>query len=408
MADKAYQVTLGGDAVDETFYDDVTSLTVDESTTDATSFHLRLATSRQDDGSWPYLDDARFGLFRPVSIQIGFTGGGGVADALGDVLGGGGNDGLEPVFDGYVTGVDVTFGSEPDSAFIDVTGMDTCVLMSLEEKIATWKDLADSDIVKQIIGGAYGLTIQLDATPTVHQQNDTTIVQRGTDLQFVRELARRNGLEFYVETDKTSGSVIAYFRTPQVDGTPQPDLAIQFGDDSNLRRFTVSLSGQRPLSVRAEQIDVKANRSNRAQVGATRLATLGAEDGDALIGGPLASLVIPKDARAQTLVLGPPTSDPTELQTLAQSVRDEASWLITAEGEINGDAYGCALRPRRLVLVKGAGIYDGKYYVTRVRHELGGDGAYNQTFEARRNARDVDGSEAFGDDGLAAAIPGLG
>jgi phage protein D len=407
MADKAYQIALGGDAVDETFYDDVVSLTVDESTADATSFHLRLATSRQDDGAWPYLDDPRFALFNPVSIQIGFTGGGGVADALGDVLGGGGNDGLEPVFDGYITGVDVTLGSEPDSAVIDVTGMDSCVLMSLEEKIATWKDLADSDIVKQIVGGVYGLTIQVDATPTVHQQNDTTIVQRGTDLQFVRELARRNGLEFYVETDRTGGSVIAYFRTPQIDGTPQPDLAIQFGDDSNLRRFTVRLSGQRPLSVRAEQIDIKANRPTRAQVGATRLASLGAEDAGALIGGPLARLVTPKDAAAQTLVLGPPTSDATELQTLAQSVRDEASWLITAEGEVNGDAYGCALRPRRLVLVKGAGIYDGKYYVTRVRHELGGDGAYNQTFEARRNARDVDGSELFGDDGLAAAIPGL-
>jgi phage protein D len=407
MADKAYQITLDGDAVDDAFYDDVVSLTVDESTTDPTSFHLRLATSKRDDGSWPHLDDPRFALFNPVSIQIGFTGGGGVLEALGNLLSGGGNDGLEPVFDGYITGVEVTLGSEPDNAFIDVSGMDACVLMSLEEKIATWKDLADSDIVKQIVGGGYGLTIQVDATPTVHQQNDTTIVQRGTDLQFVRELARRNGLEFYVETDKASESVIAYLRTPQVDGTPQPDLAIQFGDDSNLRRFTVRLSGQRPLSVRAEQIDVKTNRPNRAQVSATQLATLGADDADVLIGGPLASLVTPKDARAQTLVLGPPTSDPTELQTLAQSVRDEASWLISAEGEVNGDAYGCALRPRRPVLVKGAGIYDGRYYVTRVRHELVGDGTYTQAFEARRNARDVDGSEPFGDDGLAAAVAGL-
>ena len=39
------------------------------------------------------------------------------------------------------------------------------------------------------------------------------------------------------------------------------------------------------------------------------------------------------------LVLGPPTSDATELQTIAQAVRDEAGWFITAQGEINGDAY---------------------------------------------------------------------
>ena len=64
------------------------------------------------------------------------------------------------------------------------------------------------------------------------------------------------------------------------------------------------------------------------------------------------------------------------------------------------------LRPRRLVLIKGAGKqYSGKYYVTRVSHELKGDGSYTQRFEARRNARDLDGSEQFGQSQLAVAVP---
>jgi hypothetical protein len=106
------------------------------------------------------------------------------------------------------------------------------------------------------------------------------------------------------------------------------------------------------------------------------------------------------------LALGPPTSDPTELTTLAQAARDEAGWLITAEGEINGDAYEHVLRPRRMVLVKGAGTaHSGKYYVTRVVHTLGDDGGYVQTFEARRNARGLDGTEDFDSDGLAVPVP---
>jgi phage protein D len=411
MADKAYQIAFDDEPVDDWFYDSVVSLTVDESTGAATSFHLQLATSLQDDGSWAYLDDPRFALFTRVSIQIGFSGGGGVGEVLGDGLGGlagGGNDGLQWVFDGYVTGVDVSLDSEPDAAHIDVSGLDASILLSLEEKIATWKDLADHDIVRQIVGGIYGIEVQADATATVHQQNDTTIVQRGSDLQFVRELARRNGLEFYFEADNASGRVVAYFRAPQLAGTPQPDLAIQFGDESNLRRFTARLSGQQPLSVRTEQMDVKTNSPHRAQVGKAQLTTLGDLDADALIGDPLGRLVTPKDALAQTLVLGAPTSDPTELQTLAQAVRDEAGWVVTAHGEINGDAYQRALRPRRLVLVKGAGsTYSGKYYVTRVVHDLKGDGGYTQTFEARRNALGLDDTEEFGADGLAADIPGL-
>jgi len=60
------------------------------------------------------------------------------------------------------------------------------------------------------------------------------------------------------------------------------------------------------------------------------------------------------------------------------------------------------------VLVKGAGSpYSGRYYVTKVTHDLKADGTYNQKFEARRNARDVDGTEPFGSSSLALAIPGV-
>jgi len=214
MADTAYQVTLNGSAVDNEFYADVVSLTVEENTASGNTFRLQLATTLQDDGSWKYLDDDRLALFTKVSIKIGFTGGGGLAGALGSLLGGGGNDGLEQLFDGYITGFQLSLGSEPGKTDIDVSGMDTSVLMSLEEKISTWPDMADSDIAQQILNN-YVAEVQADTTPTVHQENETTVVQRGTDIQFVRDLAQRNGLEFYFETDKDSGNVVAYFRAPQ-------------------------------------------------------------------------------------------------------------------------------------------------------------------------------------------------
>lgn len=407
MANKAYQIEFLGTAVDEGFYGDVVSLTVEESTATASTFHLQLALRLQDDGTWTYLDDDRFAVFNSATVKVGFTDGGGIAAALGSLLGGGdSNDGLKTVFDGFITNVDVELGSEPDNAFLNISGMDTSVMMSLEEKITPWPNMGDSDIVQQIVG-SYGIAIQADPTSTVHQEDDTTIIQRATDIQFVRDLAQKNGMEFYFETDDT-GMLNAYFRAPQLDDTPQPDLAIQFGDQSNLKKFSVHLSGQRPLNVKAAQIDVSANSSNVAQASDTQLTKLGSKDANTLIGGPLGSQVTPKDAQAQMLVLGPPTSDATEMQTLVQAVRDEAGWLITASGEINSDAYQSVLRPHRLVLVKGAGnTYSGKYYVTRVAHEINHEGDYIQRFEARRNARDLDGSEQFGSSGLGLSIPGI-
>ena len=404
MANKAYQIAFDDEAADEDFYGDIVLLTVEESTTTASTFHLQLRTVHQDDGSWAYLDDDQLALFTKVSIQIGFTSGGGVAAALGGLTNG--NDGLEPVFDGYITAVNVNLGSQPSNAYIDVMGTDTSVLMSLEEKIATWPNLSDSDIVQQIVGD-YGVQVNVDDTATVHQENDTTVIQRGTDIQFVRELARRNSLEFYFETDKDSGDVVAFLRKPQLDGTPQPDLAIQFGEDSNLHSFSACLSGQRPLNVKTEQMDVKANSPNTGQVSDTQFSKLGDKDLNVLVGDQLDGLVTPKEAQAQMLVLGTPTSDATELETLAQAVRDEAAWFIMANGEINSDAYQSVLRPRRLVLVKGAGKqYSGKYYVTSVVHQLRGDGSYTQKFEARRNGRDLDGSEEFGDGDLGLPLSG--
>ncbi len=407
MATKAYQIAFNGTAVTDDFYGDVVLLTVEESTAMPGALRLQLTSRMQEDGSWGYLDDDRLSVYNKVTVKVGFTGGGGILGAISSLFGGGGSNGLSTVFDGYITAVDLNLGSAPATTFVEVSGLDTSVLMGLEEKIASWPNMADSDIVQQIVSG-YGVEVTADTTSTVHQDTDTTVLQRATDLQFVHTLARRNGLEFYFETDDQSGSVTGYFRAPQLDGTPQQDLAIQFGDQSNLRSFSAHLSATRPLNVKTEQMDVKANSPNTAQVSDTVLNKLGDKDATSLMGDALDSLVTPQDAQAQMLALGTPTSDATELTSIAQAVRDEAGWFITASGEINSDAYQAVLRPRRLVLVKGAGqSFSGKYYVTKVVHEIKVDGSYSQRFEARRNARDVDGSEQFGGSSSGLSIPGI-
>jgi phage protein D len=408
MATKAYQIAFGGTAVENDFYGDVVSLTVEESVAAPGTFNLQMVSRKQEDGSWGYLDDERFALYNKVTIKIGFTGGGGLFGAIGSLFGASNsNDGLSTVFDGYVTAIDLSLGSTRATTFVEVSGMDTSVLMSLEEKIAPWANMADSDIVQQILGD-YDVNVTADTTATVHQDNDTTILQRSTDLEFVRELARKNGLEFYFETDDQNGKITGFFQAPQLDGTPQADLIIQLGDQSNLKSFSAHLSGQRPLNVKTQQMDIKSNSPNTAQVSDTALTTLGKKDASALIGDAIDALVTPKEAPAQMLVLGTPTSDATELTTIAQAVRDEAGWLITATGEVNSDAYQAVLRPRRLVLVKGAGnSFNGKYYVTKVVHEITVDGNYTQKFEARRNARDLDQSAQLGGVSGGQAIPGI-
>lgn len=405
MAEKSYRIELDGEAVDEDFYGTVLSLSAVENTGSAGSLRLRLRISLDSEGSWSLVDADRLALFGRIKVSIGFTSGNGLGGALQGLTGG--NDPLAPVFEGYITAISPSFDSQPGNSVLEILALDSSVLMSLEDKVATWSNLSDSDIAEQILG-AYGVDMEVESTQAMHLENDTTIVQRGTDIQFVRTLAQRNGMEFYFETDPASDTVTAYFRPPQLDGQPQPDLAIQFGAKSNLRTFSTRLAGQRPLSVKVQQIDVKSNSPNVGQASDLQRTKLGERDLEDLEAGTLGRLVTPQDAVAQMLLLGSPTSDTTELQTLAQAVRDDAGWCIQAQGEINSEAYQTVLRPHRLVQIKGAGrAHSGKYYVTRVVHELTSNGGYSQRFEAVRNARDLDGSESFGASGLTLSLAGV-
>src|SRR5262249_61881569 len=99
VADKAYRIALDGEAVDEDFYADVLSLNVEESTATAGACRLRLAITRDEQGVWSYLEDDRLALFKRLSVKVGFMSGGGLARALGGLLGAGGHHGPRPGLD---------------------------------------------------------------------------------------------------------------------------------------------------------------------------------------------------------------------------------------------------------------------------------------------------------------------
>lgn len=392
MADKAYSLTFDGNPADDALYGDVRELEIDERLYSATTCRLRIGLTKQPGGDWNYPGDDRFSLFTNLGVSVGFKGSA-VTDVFGNSIGGGG---LEPVFDGYLVNVQLHLGATADDAYLEASAMDANVLLGLEEKAASWPNMADSDIVQQIVSG-YGYNVQADQTQPVRQDTETVIIQRTNDAQFVRSLARRNGFEFYFRKDPSSGDVNCVFGAPGLSGTPQPDLAIQFGEDTNLTSFDAVLTGLRPLAVDTQQVDAHSRQPNNGSAPSVQLTTLGLNDLSTLISSKLDSLVTPLQDQAGMLLVAQPTADTTELQTVAQAVRDEAGWFITAAGEINSNAYGQVLRPGGLVLLKGAGQqFSGKYYVTRVTHLIKSGGSYVQRFEGRRNALEVDGSEQFG------------
>src|SRR5438132_799833 len=83
-----------------------------------------------------------------------------------------------------------------------------------------------SDAAWQILGSSqYGFTPDVESTQAGHFEAKHTLVQRGSDLEFLRRLARRNGFLFWVDCDET-GTEIAHFKRPNLGGSAILNLDI--------------------------------------------------------------------------------------------------------------------------------------------------------------------------------------
>jgi uncharacterized protein len=409
MATKAFQVAFDGDPAGDDLYGDIREVEVEETVEGPSTFRLTIGIVQDASGAWSHIDDDVLSLFTRITVSLGFLaapGGAGNGAAVGGFPGAS-PAGLEPLIDGYITQVDLCLGATATDAWLEVQGMDAGVLLGLEEKARAWPNMADSDIVQQVVSG-YALQVDAQDTTPVRQDTETLVLQRGSDAQLARQLAARNGYLFYFARQRGEQRATCHFGPPKLDGTPQASLAAQVGEDSNLVSLQVSMTGVRPLAVTARQVDARSKEDAEGTAQGSQLRSLGQEGLSDLVAGKLGQLVTPQDSQAGMLLLAQPSADPTELAAVTQAVRDTSEWLIMAHGEINSDAYGAVLRAGRLVPIRGAGKeYSGNYFVTRVRHLMQSTGVYRQLFTARRNARSVDGSEQFGGGAAGLGVPSV-
>ncbi len=344
-------------------------LEVEEDHRLASVFRIKLAISREDDGLWKVLDDERIKLWNKVTISVTI-------------------DEEQELMSGYITHIKPHIEPDENSSTLEIVGMDLTCLMSLEENIKDWPKKSDSDIAKEVFQ-KYNLKSnpgpEIDDTTIVHDDAVSTIMQRETDIQFLKRLARRNGYECFVKSGK------GYFRKPVLSGEPQLVLAAHFGEETNLMKFEATVNALRPAAVEMHQIDTITKEIKDTVVEAAEQPPLGRDAGPAL--------PVPQNIAPRLFVKHAVTTGQPEMEALSKALFAEAQWFVEARGEINTLCYGAVLEARKLVPIKGVGeLFSGLYYVTKVRHLFKPD-QYTQQFEARRNALAPSGAEDFGGGG---------
>ncbi len=89
----------------------------------------------------------------------------------------------------------------------------------------------------------------MEDTTVVHAEAGSTIIQRETDMQFLKRLAGRNGFECCVE----GGT--GRFGPPRLGDPPQPVLAVHFGDETNVEQISFEIDALKPASVSMCRLD---------------------------------------------------------------------------------------------------------------------------------------------------------
>ena len=333
---------------------------VDQGIGVAAEAQIDLAIGTDSAGRWSGMEENHAQAFARVRIEVK------VADA--DFL---------PLIDGLVVGNRYEMKADPNHSLMTLIVQDDSVQLDRDEKVALFEDMAPHDIVSTLFADV-GLMADVDAVAGAGSALQRVVVQRGTGMQLLLDLARRHGMFAYVRPGDTPGASIGMFKRPQFAAVDLPEILL-LGNGRNVSSFSAEFDALRPIRARAGSVALADKSVLGSSVEASNLAAL----------GDTATHDITQPA---TTLLSGTREEQADLDAATTAAVNLSSWAYAANGELDADHYTGVLQPYRLVRVRGIGGYlSGDYLVSRVMHVLTDQG-YRQRFSLHRNARSAGGA----------------
>jgi hypothetical protein len=267
------------------------------------------------------------------------------------------------LFDGYVLAQTAHLDTGAVASTLRVWGQDATWLMNTTEQVREWVDLTDGDVANSIFGN-YGFTpdpTNLDDDSPAHTSDGATLMQRATDAQFLRLLARRNGKLFRVFCTDTPGVRTGYFALPALDSEPAVTLTLNDANAATVDSVDIAWDVLRPSANLAKQTlfsdsDADGTGGTTSDSGLTLLEAQGLSD---FAGTTVTSL------------LTATVNDGEELTLRSQSVLIESGWFVRCTGSTDVNRLGSILRAGTVAQLDAAGsLHSGKYFVWSVRHRI--------------------------------------
>jgi phage protein D len=355
-----FSIIVGGQAATD-LASAISELDIEENVDMPGAFLISLPVNRTSAGDYDMVNDTRLAPLSNVCITAA------------------GSDGkTQCLIDGYVLSQTAHLDTGTTASTVKVWGQDASWLMNMTEQVKEWPDVTDGAVANTIFGN-YGMTPDSgnlsDDSPS-HTSDGHSLMQRGTDAQFLRLLARRNGKLFRVFCTDTPGQRTGSFAKPAVDGDAAVTLTLNDATAATLDAVDITWDVMRPSATLARQ----ALFTDDDQDGAG--GTVSDSGLDALEAQNLAAFA----GQAVTSVLTATVDDGQELTERAQSVLIEAGWFVRCQGTADVGRVGSILRAGTVAQLDAAGsLHSGKYFVWSVRHKITAE-KHTMDFVLMRNA----------------------
>lgn len=357
MASAQFRIYVDNTAASKEQLATFTSISVEQAIGMAAAAEFQVGLATDDKGNWTGFDDPWIQPFARLRVEIK------VGDE-GDFV---------PLIDGPVVGHRFELKAEPDASRLVVIAHDDSVLLDRGEKVVVFKNEPLASLVRGLIEEP-GLTARVSSSlPDAGSALDRWIVQRGTNMQLLRQLAQRFGMFAYVEPGATPGQSVGVFEPPAAGDDGLPDLVL-LGDARNIARFDAEFDALRPQAPRAaavQAIDTQAISGSAQAAGDT----------------PLGDEAVHSLLEPATTLLAHTREEQGDVDAATAGMANLSAWAYSAHGEVDNDLYPAVLRPHRKLRVTGiGGQLSGDYMVSRVLHHID-DAGYRQSFSLVRNAR---------------------
>jgi phage protein D len=281
------------------------------------------------------------------------------------------------LIDGPIVAQRIEMHAQPGSSTLCLIVHDDSVLLNRDEGAELFEDMTPSDIAESLIGAA-GLIADVESVPAAGGAQTRFEVRRGTAMQMLRALARRNGMFVYVKPGDTPGQSVCVFQKPALTPGDAPELLL-LGQTRNISKFSVQFDALRPTAARAGNVRVSDKTLLDSETESAEVAAMGDE--------PLHS-ALPSTARS---LLNGTREEQNDLDAATVAAVDMSTFALTATAELDANDYAHSLSPYEVINVAGpGGRLGGAYLVSRVQH-LFNDSNYKQNVTLRRNALSAGG-----------------